>query len=63
MTGETAGRRHAWFGSYVTTILQREVREISNIDSLTAMPRLLVLLATRVGSLLNVTFTLPLAAG
>ena len=54
VTEEAAGRHRAWFGSYVTTILQREVREISNIDALTAMPRLLVLLATRVGSLLNV---------
>jgi hypothetical protein len=54
VTDEVAGRRRAWFGSYVTTTLQREVREISNIDALAAMPRLLVLLATRVGSLLNV---------
>jgi uncharacterized protein len=54
VTGGAASRHHAWFGSYVTTILQREVREIANIDALTAMPRLLVLLGTRAGSLLNV---------
>lgn len=54
VTAEAARLHHAWFGSYVTTILQREVREISNIDALTALPRLLVLLATRAGSLLNV---------
>jgi len=46
-------RRHAWFGSYITTILQRDVRDISNIDGLTAMPRLLAMLATRSASLLN----------
>ncbi len=52
---EAPASRQAWFGSYVTTILQREVREISNIEALTAMPRLLSLLATRSGSLLNMS--------
>lgn len=46
-------RQQAWFGSYITTILQRDVRDISHIESLTAMPRLLSLLATRAASLLN----------
>ena len=46
-------RRRAWFGSYVTTILQRDVRDLANIESLTAFPRLLSLLATRAASLLN----------
>lgn len=46
-------RRRAWFGSYITTILQRDVRDIANIDGLTAMPRLLSMLATRSASLLN----------
>ena len=46
-------RRRAWFGSYITTILQRDVRDIANIDGLTAMPRLLSMLATRSSSLLN----------
>ncbi len=46
-------RRRAWFGSYVTTILQREVRDLSSIEDLGAMPRLLALLGARVGSLLN----------
>ena len=47
------GRRRAWFNSYVSTILQRDVRDLANIESLSAMPRLLALLASRVGSLLN----------
>lgn len=47
------GRRHAWFKSYVTTILQRDVRDLANIEGLTDMPRLLALLASRVGCLLN----------
>ena len=46
-------RRRAWFGSYITTILQRDVRDIANIDGLTAMPRLLSMLSTRSPSLLN----------
>lgn len=46
-------RRRAWFGSYLTTILQRDVRDLANIEGLTALPRLLSLLASRTGSLLN----------
>lgn len=55
VTEDDPGRRDAWFGSYITTILQRDVREVSNIEALTAMPRLLALLAARSGSLLNVS--------
>lgn len=46
-------RRQAWFSSYVTTILQRDVRDLSNIEGLTELPRLLSLLAARVASLVN----------
>lgn len=46
-------RRRAWFNSYLTTILQRDVRDIANIEGLTDLPRLLALLASRTGSLLN----------
>ncbi len=46
-------RKNAWFSSYVTTILQRDIRDLSNIEGLTALPRLLALLASRSGSLLN----------
>lgn len=49
----TARRRRAWFGSYVTTILQRDVRDIANIEGLTELPTLLALLAARAGTLLN----------
>ena len=51
----SARRRSAWFRSYVTTIVQREVRDLANIEHLTMMPRLLSLLAARVGSLMNYT--------
>ncbi len=46
-------RRRAWFNSYLTTILQRDVRDISNIEGLRDLPRLLGLLAARAGGLLN----------
>ena len=50
---DTAARRKAWFQSYLTTILQRDVRDLTNVADLTAVPRLLSVLATRVGGLLN----------
>lgn len=46
-------RRKAWFDSYITTILQRDVRDIANIEGLTSMPRLLSLIAARTPALLN----------
>ncbi len=46
-------RRQAWFASYVTTILHRDIRDIANIEGLTALPRLLSLLAARATSLVN----------
>lgn len=48
-------RQKAWFGSYVTTILQRDVRDLANIEGLTQLPRLLSLLAARAMSLLNLS--------
>lgn len=46
-------RRNAWFASYITTILQRDIRDLSNIEGLTELPHLLSLLAARSSSLLN----------
>lgn len=48
-----ARRREAWFDSYVQAILQRDVRDLANIEQLTEIPNLLQLLATRSGTLLN----------
>lgn len=52
---EDAERRAAWFGSYLTTVLQRDIRELANIGGLTELPRLLSFLAARTASLLNVS--------
>jgi uncharacterized protein len=46
-------RRQAWFGAYLTTILERDVRDLANIAALRALPRLLRLAASRAMSLLN----------
>ncbi len=46
-------RQDAWFESYVVTILQRDIRDMANIEGLSEMPLLLKLLALRSASLLN----------
>lgn len=51
---KTESRRQDWFQSYITTILQRDIRDLANIEGLTDMPRLLSLLAARAAGLLNV---------
>jgi predicted AAA+ superfamily ATPase len=48
-------RRRAWFSAYVTAILQRDVRDLANIEGLTDMPRLLSVLASRSGGLMNMS--------
>jgi predicted AAA+ superfamily ATPase len=47
------GRRDAWCRGYVTTLLERDVRDLARLEQLTALPPLLDLLAARSGSLLN----------
>lgn len=49
----TPERRAAWFDAYVTTILQRDVRDLANVDGLHHLPQLLRLIAARVASLAN----------
>jgi predicted AAA+ superfamily ATPase len=46
-------RRDAWFQSYILTILQRDIRDLANLGDVTAVPRLLSVVATRAGGLLN----------
>lgn len=53
MKRKDVARRRAWYGAYVTSILQRDVRDISNITGLTDLPRLLQALAGRSSGLLN----------
>lgn len=53
MMRKTVDRRSAWFKSYLTTLLERDIRELSHIEGLTEIPKLVNLLGTRIGSLLN----------
>lgn len=50
----TGRRRHAWFDSYATTVLQRMVLETAEVERLAAMPTLLRLCAARTGNVLNI---------
>lgn len=52
-TRKAPARRAAWYKAYITTILQKDVRDISNIADLTTLPKLLAQLALRSGNLLN----------
>ena len=46
-------RREAWFDSYVTTLLLRDVRDLSRIEGAAELPRFLRLLAACSSGLLN----------
>lgn len=46
-------RRTAWFASYVSTLLNRDVRDLARVEALHALPNLLKILAARSSGLLN----------
>ncbi len=50
---EAEDRRSAWFDSYISTILQRDIRDLAQVEGLHALPNLLKLLAARASGLLN----------
>lgn len=45
--------RSAWLDNHITTILQRDVRALAEIEKLSALPNLLRILASRAGGLAN----------
>jgi len=45
--------RERWFDSYLTTLIQRDLRALADIEGVHLLPRLLSLLAARAGSTLN----------
>jgi len=49
----SAAQRQIWFDSYIATILQRDVRQVAEIEKLSLLPLLLRILATRAGGLIN----------
>ena len=47
-------RRAAWYASYLTTLLTRDVRDFAGIDAVADLSRLLTALAARTANLVNV---------
>lgn len=50
---ESHGDRASWFESYMRTTLQKDIRDLANIEGLSEIPNILQMLAIRVGSTLN----------
>ena len=53
ISGAHSQERSSWFDSYITTILQRDVRTLAEIEKLSVLPNLLRILASRSGGLVN----------
>jgi hypothetical protein len=51
---KTESRRNAWFQSYITTMLERDARDLARIDAVQHLPQIVSLLAARTASILNV---------
>ena len=49
----THDRRRDWFDAYISTVLQRDIRDLANIEGLTELPNILSLVAARSGGLVN----------
>lgn len=50
LTGE---ERRIWFDGYISSMLQRDVRQIAELEKISALPHLLSILAARTGCLMN----------
>lgn len=53
ISGSEKPERTTWFDGYLTTILQRDVRALAEIEKLSTLPNLLRILANRAGGLVN----------
>ena len=51
----TAARRRKWYTDYVDALVQRDLRDLSRISSLRAIPKLLKLAASQTARLINVS--------
>ena len=52
---KTMPRKFKWFESYINSVLQKDIKELANIEGLTQIPNILQLVATRVGSTINLS--------
>ncbi len=48
-------KRTKWLQAYLNSILQKDIRDLGNIDGLTKLPKILSLLSVRVGSTVNMS--------
>ncbi len=55
LSRKTEVRRAAWYSEYVKSLVQRDIREISNIENLRIIPRFLRLLSSYAGNIGNAT--------
>jgi uncharacterized protein len=53
ISGKDAKARSIWFDGYLTTMLQRDVRMLAELEKIMLLPSLLRVLAVRAGNLLN----------
>ena len=55
ITRPTARRRSNWFSSYIDTLIMRDLKDMSGVQSLREMPRLLQALSEQTAQLFNVS--------
>jgi hypothetical protein len=55
VTQVAPNRRDEWFAAYISSIIQRDVRDLSRIEALAEMPALLSLIAARAAGSLNLS--------
>ncbi|MFT6865748.1 MAG: putative AAA+ superfamily ATPase [Cyclobacteriaceae bacterium] len=48
-------RKSKWFESYIVSVLQKDIRDLANIEGLVQIPNVLHLIAARVGSTINLS--------
>ena len=52
---EEASRRVSWFNQYILSIVQKDMKDLGQIENLNIMPRLIQMICNQVGSLVNYT--------
>jgi predicted AAA+ superfamily ATPase len=52
---ESEGRKEKWFESYIDAVLQKDIRNLANIEGMTQIPNILHLIGTRIGSTINLS--------
>lgn len=53
LLNKTNAEYDLWFDSYISTLLQRDVRQIAELEKIALLPHLLRLMASRAGQLVN----------